>query len=170
VWTPAVPTGRRDVLLESVNARIFAALQELAERRPSWSFTVKLHPYALHRQFHPRRRLANLRVLQSEPLGPVLEAASVVVAWNTTVVLEAVAMDRPLVGPSLGLLPEFVPAATLGVAIEVRAIGELEPAIEAALRLDGCPNREAYLAKVMPYGADEAAGRVLAVIKGELGM
>jgi hypothetical protein len=155
--------------LESVNARVFQTLQELAERKPSWTFTVKLHPYARRAHFRTAKTLPNLRVLQREPLSPLLEAASVVMAWNTTVVLEAVAMNRPIVGPSLGLLPEDVPAASLGVAYELRDLDRLEQALEDALRLEGCPNRDAYLAQVMPYHSDDAVQRVLDVIREEMG-
>lgn len=93
-----------------------------------------------------------------------LDSASVVVVQNSTVGLEALLRDRPLVAVNLGGQPERIPYADRGVACAVHHPGDLVAAIRSACRR--APHTEESRRRFIADYAHAADGRAAERLAG----
>jgi hypothetical protein len=128
---------------------IFEALQQVFARRPEWFLLVKLHPgfSPSLKASYEQKQLPNVRVIGAGNIHRLIVAADAVLTYLSTVGVETIALGRPLVLAEIGAQAEIVqndPLARLmydtmfphirqGAAKVVSDLGQLEPAIEAAL-------------------------------------
>lgn len=103
----------------------------------------------------------------SDTLG-LLAICDLVLLLHSTVGLEAVALQKPLIVMNLGGQPDIVNYVQEGVACGVYRPEDLKPTIEQLLHDDSClaRNREEFIQKYLYRIDGKAAERVVALIEG----
>ena len=97
---------------------------------------VKLHPNQRVRDFAQLLRKEDKNVatlIDKTDLNELLESSDLIVAKNSTVVMEAVLMGKPVVIVNLGKRPNLMPYAESNVAIAVRRPEDITCALKKAL-------------------------------------
>ena len=131
-------------------SKIEAELCNISRRRPNWQILFRPHPN-WPREYTDLPCGVTISG-QDYDLHTLLHAVDVVLTMTSTVGLEAVLIDKPLVTIDLSLLIEFAPYSALGMSFGVQDLDVLESAIvEALLR----PRDSAKIA--VPPGTATAA-------------
>lgn len=134
---------------------------------------IKQHPgeqkrYGAMIQEHLKRYSIDARVVRkdADTLG-LLAVSDLVLLLHSTVGIEAVALQKPLVVMNLGGQPDVVNYVQEGVACGVYSPEDLRPTIEHLLRDDTClaQNREAFIQSYLYKVDGGAAERVAALIE-----
>lgn len=134
---------------------------------------IKQHPgeqkrYDAMIQEHLKRYSIDARVVRkdADTLG-LLAVSDLVLLLHSTVGIEAVALQKPLVVMNLGGQPDVVNYVQEGVACGVYSPEDLRPTIEHLLRDDTClaQNREAFIQRYLYKVDGGAAERVAALIE-----
>ncbi len=135
----------------------------------SLQVVVKLHP-TRQRESGPRiaeilREAAPEAVLARHDLWGLLAASDVVLVFNSTVGIEALLLDRPLVAIEYFPQAEKIPYAAWGTAVGVRGPREVGPAVARALYDEGTREalraaRAAVLDRIIFSRDGQSSGRV----------
>ena len=132
---------------EETNLAIVRLVLDAVAEMDQALLTIKLHPGQgdwsfVPRLVEPHRAGDRVTVLQHEPLGPLLAAASVVVVHRSSVALEALAAGRPVVVGRAGTEPTTadLELATLRLPV-CDSAGDLAETVE---RLSGQANAQTY--------------------------
>jgi len=137
-WRRASGLNRRIVILfasqpvpgrPQINLDVARHLAGIAAAR-GWSLVVRPHPNETRPVILPEGAILSDR---EDVLATVLQAADVVLTYNSTVGLEALLLGRPLVQLGIGMPIESAPYAQLGLAQLAPMLGDVEPAIIRAL-------------------------------------
>lgn len=110
--------------------RIEAQLREIVRRHPDWRLVVRYHP-SESVEFIPEDRV--ILSPRSEPIHPLLHAASAVVVMTSTVGLEAYIAGTPLVAVEMSVITPDAPFARYGMAHGVSSLAQLEEALRLAM-------------------------------------
>ncbi len=121
------------------NAHFLRSVVVAMGRFPETSLVIKLHPgeneaYAMSllRQ-EPALDLSRVRMVLNHDLHALLEAADVLVSMSSTVSIEAMAQDIPIVDLNLFEMVAYVPYGDCDAVAAVRTQEELERAIGRSL-------------------------------------
>ena len=118
---------------EDYNEKIFYALLELASEQNNTMFIFKPHPSERVRRFKRmlHRSLKNMMIVSSmHNMNEVLYISDIVMSWNSSMIVEAVIHDKPIIGLNFFGFAENVPCVSRGVALEARDSTELKKAID----------------------------------------
>ena len=142
----ALEAGKSTILFASqpVQSPVTAEIREQLVRcvyrairgLPDIQFVVKLHPgegFDLHHELRREMGLGNVVITKDVNLYHLFGICDVVIVCTSTVGLEAMIMDRPVIDVNLAGMSDGLPYVERGAAIGVRREEELVPAIEAAL-------------------------------------
>ena len=155
---------------ENYNEKIFAELQRLCRKFASVMFVFKPHPSELVRAFHrlADRSLKNLIITEADRNATELFYISdIIMSWNSSVITEAVVLQKPIIGLNFHALPEKAPCVSEGVALPARNPAELEKAIGRIFSNEGnileimSHARAGYIEKYL-YKADGMASSRIA--------
>jgi len=69
----------------------------------------------------------------SMPVQDILHISSIAITWNSTVIMDAVVMNRPIIGMNIYLDGEAIPCVSEGVALEARDMDSLRASIDKIL-------------------------------------
>jgi hypothetical protein len=117
---------------EDYNERMFRGLQEIAARHRNILFMFKPHPSERVKRFRKilDESLENLNIVDPDQnIDEILYISDIVMSWNSSVIVEAVILDKPIIGMNFFGQSEKVRCASEGVAIEAKSIEQLEKAI-----------------------------------------
>jgi hypothetical protein len=155
---------------ENYNERMFQGLQEVAEKNRNMLFMFKPHPSERVKKFKKmlRKSLRNMRIVDPEQsIDEIIYISDIVMSWNSSVIIEAVILDKPVIGMNFFGQSEKVRCASEGIAIEARSIGELENAIRDIISDSGDTAgsmkraRVAYMEKFLYKTDSLAASRIV---------
>jgi len=159
---------------DSENELNFQAVFDCMSSMEDVQLIIKQHPgepkrYDTMIQEHLRKYSIDAHIVakDADTLG-LLAVSDLVLLLHSTVGLEAVALQKPLIVMNLGGQPDIVNYVQEGVACGVYRPEDLKPAVEQLLRDDSCLawNREEFIRKYL-YGIDgKAAERVVTLIEG----
>ncbi len=172
--TPFVPRVSYD--FPDRNRRYLQALLELLACEPSWSLVIKLHPRDQRAYYEtaltevePSVRSC-VRILQEEDVQQLLLIADVLLAWNTSVIQEAVLMKKSIIGLNFFAFPEAIPSVSEGVALPARHAEELSQALRSVFANDESTlaamveARQKYIARHLKADERTAVERILELI------
>ncbi|MBI3855482.1 MAG: UDP-glycosyltransferase [Planctomycetes bacterium] len=159
LWASS-PEPARPALLEETLSALLAALP----RHPDWHLIYRRHPSEpfLPVPLHERSSHSDGR----DPLEVLLHAVDAVVVTVSTVGIEAALAGKPLVKVCLSRFDAISPYETMGIALPVRRIDELEGQVERALG-DG-PESKALAAARRRYPPVGDAARNVADVLEQL--
>lgn len=172
--TPFVPRLSYD--FPDRNRRYLQALLDLLVRESSWNLVIKLHPRdqrvdyeAVLAEVEPAVR-SRVRILQEEDIQQLLPIAEVLLAWNTSVIQEAVLMEKPIIGLNFFSFPEAIPSVSEGVALPARNSEELSQSLHRALANAESTSaamaeaRQKYIARHLKADERTAVERIIELI------
>ncbi len=172
--TPFVPRLSYDV--PERNSRYLTALLEILAAEAHWFLLIKLHPrdqrdvYEKGLSQLDRTLRRRVRLLQAEEMQELLPLADVLLAWNTSVIQEAVLAGKAIVGINFFDMPESIPSVSEGVALPARDPAELRTALhrllsgEAEALASLAQARPRYAARYLNVGERTAVDRILALL------
>lgn len=147
---------------ENYNEKIFAVLQDVARRHRDIMFIFKPHPSERINRFTriQDKSLSNILIANPQQSAyEIMYISDIVMSWNSSVIIEAVILDKPIIGLNFFEQAETLRCVSEGVAIEVSQMKELEEAINAIIlnknnMADSMKNaRRGYIEKFL-YKAD----------------
>ncbi|MDZ7268733.1 MAG: UDP-N-acetylglucosamine 2-epimerase [candidate division KSB1 bacterium] len=174
--TPFVPRLSYDV--PERNSRYLRALLEILAAEPQWFLLIKLHPrdqreaYEKGLSGNNRGLRHRVRLLQNEDMQELLPLADVLLAWNTSVIQEAVLAGKAIIGINFFGMPEAIPSVSEGVAVPARDAAELQAALQRILAGDQttlaalAAARPRYAARYLNAGERSAVDRILELLAG----
>lgn len=155
------PRGVRLVTLatnpisDELNDQLILAVIAACKARPDVFLALKLHPLesgALHRRRVDEAALAQAAVIKHIDLYALLHASVVVVVYYSTVALDAMLLDRPVITANFSGGADRYPYAASGAAAGARSPAEVTATLSEWLaRPDADPLREARRAFVQRY-------------------
>ncbi|MCK6562682.1 hypothetical protein L6R21_26120 [bacterium] len=172
--TPFVPRLSYDV--PERNQRYLAALLEILAAEPLWFLLIKLHPrdqrevYEKGLAERDRALRGRVRLLQAEDMQGLLPLADVLLAWNTSVIQEAVLAGKAIIGVNFFGMPESIPSVSEGVALPARTPEELRGALQSLLLGKGAVHamlaeaRPRYAARYLNVSERSAVDRILELL------
>jgi CDP-glycerol glycerophosphotransferase (TagB/SpsB family) len=172
--TPFVPRVSYD--FPDRNRRYLQALLELLTRELSWNLVIKLHPR--DQRAYYETALAEVEssvrsrvcVLQEEDIQQLLLIADVLLAWNTSVIQEAVLAKKPIIGLNFFAFPEAISSVSEGVALPARDAEELSQALRGVFANDESTlaamveARQKYIARHLKADERTAVERIIELI------
>jgi hypothetical protein len=162
---------------DSENELNFQAVFECMSLIENVQLIIKQHPgeprrYYTMIQEHLRKHSIDACIIakDADTLG-LLAASDLVLLLHSTVGLEAVALQKPLIVMNLGGQPDIVNYVQEGVACGVYKPEDLKPTIKQLLRDDSClaKHREEFIRKYLYKVDGKAAERVVALIEEYVG-
>lgn len=135
-------------LLHENAKRIVERVVEAASGPPAKEIVVKLHPRSHPREMEFAKSLASehrVSVVQHVPSFDLLRACDVLVVESSSLAIEAMICDKPVITMNLTVYPDLQPHAEKGAALAARTGGELRRAFEVVF--GGGPELEALLAR-----------------------
>jgi spore coat polysaccharide biosynthesis protein SpsF len=150
------------------------AIVEAIAPHPEQFLIIKIHPGDKGEHFQSlMKRYPNFSrytILDNGAMEDLLHASSVVVNWASTVGLEALMMDRPVVNVNLFGKPDFIPFVQAHAAYDVRKAEDIAKAIAEAV---GNPRawaneRKAFLQEYCSGVDGLASQRVLRHVEGKI--
>ncbi len=160
---------------EDYNERMFQGLQEVAGRCRDVKFLFKPHPSERVKRFKKildKSSLGNVSIVDPEQsIDEILYISDIVMSWNSSVLVEAVILDKPIIGMNFFGQSEKVRCVSEGVAIEARGVGELENAIKDITSNNGDiagsmkRARAAYIEKFLFRADGRASGRIVDILE-----
>jgi len=173
--TPFVPRLSYD--FSGRNRRYLQALLDLLVRESSWNLVIKLHPRDQRADYNAVLAKAEasvrsrVRILQEEDMQQLLPMADAVLAWNTSVIQEAVLVEKPIIGLNFFAFPEAIPSVSEGVALPAHSVEELAQALhrvfanEKATLAAMVEARRQYATRHLNVNERTAAERIIELIE-----
>jgi UDP-N-acetylglucosamine 2-epimerase len=172
--TPFVPRLSYD--FPGRNRRYLQALLDLLVREPSWSLVIKLHPRDQRAEYEAVLAEAEagvrsrVRILREEDIQQLLPMADAMLAWNTSVIQEAVLAEKPIIGLNFFSFPEAIPSVSEGIALPARSSEELSQSLHRALANAESTSRamaearQKYIARHLKADERTATERIIELI------
>jgi UDP-N-acetylglucosamine 2-epimerase len=176
--TPFVPRVSYD--FPERNLRYLEAFAELLAREQNWALIIKLHPrdqrtgYETALAKMEKYVRSRVKILQDEDIQQLLPIADVLLAWNTSVIQEAVLAGKPIIGINFFGFPEAIPSVSEEVALPARAASELSHALCNVLAGDKsilsamAAARKKYAARYLNAGDRAAVARIVELLDSEV--
>jgi len=114
-------------LYEKVESYLYALL----EKHPNWHLVIRPHPND-PTEFNNLPDRVSLST-QQDDLPTFLQASDVIITVNSTVGIQGVAIDKPLITVELGAASPFTPYGEMGFSIGIQDVNLLEKSILKAL-------------------------------------
>ncbi len=172
--TPYVPRLSYDV--PERNSRYLTTLLEILAAEANWFLLIKLHPRDQREAYEKRLSECDhtlrgrVRLLQAEDMQELLPLADVLLAWNTSVIQEAVLANKAIIGINFFGMPEAIPSVSEGVALPARTPEELRCALQSLLLGPGAVHaalaaaRPRYAARYLNVSERSAVDRILELL------
>lgn len=173
--TPFVPRLSYD--FPDRNRQYLQALLDLLVHKSSWNLMIKLHPRDQRADYDAVLAEAEagvrsrVRILQEEDIQQLLPMADAVLAWNTSVIQEAVLAEKPVIGLNFFSFPEAIPSVSEGVAMSARNSEELSQSLHRvfanaeSISAAMVEARQKYIARHLKADERTAVERIIELIE-----
>jgi glycosyltransferase involved in cell wall biosynthesis len=155
------------------NELLFRSIFQAVKKIPGAQLVIKLHPNEYDSSLHERvarEAGVNAVIVKDIDLFELLHACDLMLTLSSTVAIEAMILDKPVITVNLTNAPDAMPFAESGAAIGVYKREDIYPAINKALKNKQVRRNLQLRRKKFVYNNafkidGQASGRVINLIK-----